>query len=202
MDSECIVCYEKMTTWNMNTMSCSHSICLECSDKIQSTCMRITMPPVSFSGGYIVKYHVNGYKMKRVSHFILQGYKNTMKCPYCRQCGPTLYDFDEIRFSSPLFTTEWNILERKLYQSKLQSFTMSRDGNTFAFKLSKNSLHVMWSESNTYAYTLPLVAYKMSKDRSSLLIGWTEFNKREIRRREFNRRSKSSPCNLVSRGRC
>ena len=181
----------------MHRMACSHAICVECACKMQSNSMNLAVYPLVSTisrvpdyEGYKIKYHLDGYKMIRVNHFMLQGYKNTMKCPYCRKDQPILYDFDEIRFLVPSFTSEWNMFEHKL--QKQTSFTISKDGSTFAFKLSrdKSYLHVMWSEINTYAYTIPSVAYKQSKDKF-LHILWTEFNIRELQRKDANHKSTS-----------
>jgi hypothetical protein len=106
---------------------------------------------------YTVKYSLDGYKITRVNYFDLEGSENTLQCPYCRQHEPMRYDFDEIRFCVAAHTSEWNILEKKLYQEKLTFFTMKRDGFTFAFKLSKDRsvLRIMWTEVNKYSFTTP-----------------------------------------------
>ena len=112
----------------------------------------------SFEGlNYTLKYSKNGITVTRVNHIILQGFQNPMQCPYCRQHEPMIYDFDELRFCVTSRTLEWNILERKLYNDRLSSFTMSKEGATFAFKLSKDAsyLRVMWTEVNTYPFFFP-----------------------------------------------
>jgi hypothetical protein len=105
---------------------------------------------------YTVKYSLEGSTFTRFNSFLLEGFQNPLQCPYCRQREPTIYDFDELRYCIPTHTTEWNILERKLYIDRLSSFTMSKDGATFAFKLSKDEscVRVMWTEVNTYPFTL------------------------------------------------
>jgi hypothetical protein len=106
---------------------------------------------------YTVKYSKEGCTFTRVNYFILEGRQNPMQCPYCRQRGPNIYDFGEIRYCVPSLTTEWNILERKFYNDRVSSHTMSKEGKTFAFKLSKDEscLRLMWTEVNTYPFTLP-----------------------------------------------
>lgn len=123
---------------------------MEREELIQST---IKMIPIN----YTMKYSKNGYTITRINCFELEGFENPMQCPYCRQHEPMIYDFDEIRFCVPTQTLEWNILERKLYNDNLSSFTMSKEGATFAFKLSKDKscLRIMWTEVNTFPFTLP-----------------------------------------------
>jgi len=113
---------------------------------------------------YTVKYSKEGCTITRVNDFVLQGFQNPMQCPYCRQREPMIYDFEELRFCVPFHTLEWNILERKFYNDRLSSFTMSKGGTTFAFKLSKDgsSLRIMWTEVNTYPFTLPKQSHTYS----------------------------------------
>jgi hypothetical protein len=178
---ECMVCFEEMTSWNTHIMACSHSICIECAARIQKTntlsedtlsedtlsedtlseydvildsefqCVQDEVPL-----DYTVKYSKKGTTVTLVNRFLLQGHNNPLQCPYCRRYEPTIYDFSYIRYYVPKHTLEWNILERKLY-SGFTSFTMSKEGQTFAFKLSKDEtcLRIMWTEVNTYAFTMP-----------------------------------------------
>lgn len=128
--------------------------------------MRVTMTPRVLEPefdkeytklDYTMKYSLDGCTYTRVNEIVLDGFQNPMRCPYCRQHEPMIYDFDTLRYCIPKHATEWNILERKFYTDHVTSFTMSKDGATFAFKLSKDksSLRVMWSEVNTYPFTLP-----------------------------------------------
>jgi hypothetical protein len=105
---------------------------------------------------YTVKYSKEGYTFTRFNDFVLEGFQNPLQCPYCRQREPTIYDFDDLRYCVPRYTTEWNILERELYIHRASSFTMSKEGQTFAFKLSKDEscVRVMWTEVNTYPFTV------------------------------------------------
>lgn len=178
---ECMVCLETMTSWNKHSMAgCSHSICIECAARIQTiddTSMssdeyEVEIDAVQESDlvprdlnpefqsevplDYTVKYSQEGIKVTRVNYFILQGDNNSLQCPYCRQYEPPFYNFDYIRYYVRKRTLEWNILERKFY-SGFSSFTMSKEGQTFAFKLSKDGtyLRIMWTEVNTYAFTTP-----------------------------------------------
>ena len=201
-----MICFDTMTAWNTHKMAgCSHSICIECADKMQSSIDSdsilddsdydeissnwsddvediddrllahaqepIQLVPIQLDPrmveqipeyiqeqlriDYTVKYSLDGYKFTRVNYFDLEGSDNTLQCPYCRQHEPMRYNFDEVRFCVPLHTSEWNILEKKLYEDKLSFFTMKRNGVTFAFKLSKDRafLRIMWSEINNYAFT-------------------------------------------------
>jgi hypothetical protein len=105
---------------------------------------------------YTIKYSKKGTTVTLFNRFLLQGHNNPLQCPYCRRYEPTIYDFSYIRYYVPKHTLEWNILERKLY-SGFTSFTMSKEGQTFAFKRSKDEtcLRIMWTEVNTYAFTMP-----------------------------------------------
>jgi hypothetical protein len=193
--NECMVCFGEMTWWNMHVMACSHSICIECTAKIQTMSdttsdetesedveiydgVHTMVPrelepefeweeiPQAIPQDYTVKYSQEGIKViTRVNYFVLQGYNNSLQCPYCRRYEPTIYDFNQIRYYVPKRTLEWNILERKLY-SGLSSFTMSKEGETFAFKLSKDEtcLRIMWTEVNTYAFTMPQPHTKVYSD--------------------------------------
>ena len=187
-----MVCFEKMTAWNKHSMACSHSICIECAERIQTmsdendtlsdemsdtsseyedvTMVRDLAPefqcePQEMPLDYTIKYSQDGIKVTRVNYFILQGYKNALQCPYCRRYEPTIYDFNQIRYYVYKYTSEWNILERKLY-SGCSSFTMSKEGQTFAFKLSKDEtyLRIMWTEVNAYAFTMPKPHAKLYSD--------------------------------------
>lgn len=197
---ECMICFDTMTAWNTHHMAgCSHSICIECAGKMQSSIdsdsnldydsdydsddissnfsddndtiaqepiaqepQMLTIPEYNEQFrpliDYTIKYSMDGAKITHINYFDLEGSDNTLQCPYCRQHEPLRYDFDAIRFCLPVYTSEWNVLEKKLYQEKLTSFTMNRYGFTFAFKLSKDRsvLRIMWSEVNKYAFaTLP-----------------------------------------------
>jgi hypothetical protein len=215
-----MICFDTMTAWNTHHMAgCSHSICIECAGKMQSsidsesnndidsdydeissnfsddlediedrllTISRevpqerlLTISPQEFEEttvpeyntsqfpiDYTVKYSLDGYKITRINYFDLEGSDNTLQCPYCRQHEPLRYDFDAVRFCVPSHTSEWNILEKKVYQEKMTSFTMNHDGITFAFKLSKDRsvLRIMWSEINKYAFTTPNNQYHNYSD--------------------------------------
>jgi len=200
---ECMVCFEKMTSWNSHIMACSHSICIECAARIQTmndemsntlsdtlsdtsndtlsdtsndeyeyvTMVRDLDPEFEWVQDqempldYTIKYSKEGIKVTRVNYFMLQGYNNPLQCPYCRRYDPTIYDFKQIRYYVPKHTLEWNILERKLY-SGFTSFTMSKEGQTFAFKRSKDEtcLRIVWTEVNTYAFTMPKPHTKLYSD--------------------------------------
>ena len=125
--------------------------------QLEQDFQEIPVQTQDFPVDYTVKYSMEGCTFTRVNYFVLQGFQNPMQCPYCRQREPTIYDFDGLRYCVPSNTTEWNILERKLYIDRVSSFTMSKEGQTFAFKLSKDesSLRVMWTEVNTYPFTSP-----------------------------------------------
>jgi hypothetical protein len=192
---ECMVCFEKMTPWNTHIMACSHSICSACAAMIQKTntlsdedtlsdeTSDLSDETIDSSDDYVedmvpfqcedqempldytIKYSKEGIKVTRVNYFLLQGHNNPLQCPYCRRYEPTIYDFSYIRYYVPKHTLEWNILERKLY-SGFTSFTMSKEGQTFAFKRSKDEtcLRIMWTEVNTYAFTMPKPHTKLYSD--------------------------------------
>ena len=184
-----MVCFEEMTSWNTHIMACSHTICIECAARIQTMSDETTnlsdettdlsddyevedmVPEFQCAQDqempldYTIKYSKEGIKVTRVNYFLLRGHNNPLQCPYCRRYEPAIYDFSYIRYYVPKHTLEWNILERKLY-SGFTSFTMSKEGQTFAFKLSKDEtcLRIMWTEVNTYAFTMPKPYTKLYSD--------------------------------------
>jgi len=182
---ECMVCFEEMTSWNTHIMACSHSICIECAARIQTMSDETSdlsdetsdlsdyevedMVPFQCDQetplDYTIKCSKEGTKVTLFNYFLLQGHNNPLQCPYCRRYEPTIYDFNQIRYYVPKRTLEWNVLERKL-NSGFTSFTMSKDGQTFAFKLSKDEtcLRIMWTEVNTYAFTMPKPHTKLYSD--------------------------------------
>ena len=176
---ECMVCYEAMTTWNSYSMTgCSHTICIECAEKIRTksdtssitsvtsdeyedfdspeeSTLEFPIRPFGRLGiAVTINYTLKGYNFTYFNHITLYGYNNSMQCPYCREYEHATYNFDLLRFCIPRYTMEWNIIERKLYKDRLRFFTMSKNGMTFAFKLFKNkSLHIMWSEVDICAWS-------------------------------------------------
>lgn len=161
MNTECMVCFEALSTFNIHHMAgCSHTICVECAIQMQSMSsneVEYVLGTKESTLNYKVEYFKHGYTITRFHSLALQGYENPMRCPYCRQPEPMIYNFDALRFYIQYNTLEWNILERKFYQDNLASFTMSKQGATFAFKLSKDEscLHVMWTEVNAYPFIIP-----------------------------------------------
>jgi hypothetical protein len=168
-----MVCFELMTTWNTHNMTgCTHSVCIACADRMQPSYAdydsdesaesaesdEIDEPALKVCPKYVtVKYSLEGCKITYLCHFVLNGIENTLQCPYCRQNEPMWYDFDDLRYFVPYFTTEWNILDHKINQDKITFFTMTRDGNTFAFKLSKDGsfLRIIYTNVTQYYFPLP-----------------------------------------------
>lgn len=145
-----MVCYEGMTnTYPMG--GCSHSVCVNCAnlmverefvqyletletnDETESIYHKMKCYPKLYEIKYI---YVNGLTLRSI----------TLKCPYCRQDDRQTYDFKKIRDIVPSGTKIWNVLEDKLEQNPT-SFTMCKEGSTFAFKVSKDRsfMRVMWT---------------------------------------------------------
>ena len=143
---ECRVCYEEMTnTYPMG--GCSHSVCVNCAnlmverefvqyfetletnDETESIYHTMKCYPKLYEIKYI---YVNSITLRSI----------TLKCPYCRQDDRQTYDFKKICDIVP----SWNVLEDKLEQNP-NSFTMCKEGSTFAFKVSKDRsfMRVMWT---------------------------------------------------------
>lgn len=144
---ECMVCYEEMTnTYPMG--GCSHSVCVNCANRMveREFVQYLETNDETESIYHTMKCYPKLYEIKFIYVNSITLRSITLKCPYCRQDDRQTYDFKKINDIVPL----WNVLEDKLYENP-SSFTMCKEGSTFAFKVSKDQsfMHVMWTSAVT-----------------------------------------------------
>jgi len=141
--TECMVCYDEMTSSNTYPMACSHPVCVKCAKTMCTNAYTDRGPIETFHT--VHESMKNSCLTRRFTEVnVLTLHSIHLKCPYCRQYDKLpLYNFNHIRNCVP--SQVWNDLERNYYENRPKGMTFAnKEGMTFAFEVEDHSMHIAW----------------------------------------------------------